>query len=331
MSTPAVSIFALGGTIAMTATSGGGVAPTLTGDQLVEAVPDLASVANLKVHSFRQMPGAHLTFDDLEALASAIEKEVAGGARGIVITQGTDTIEETAFTIDRLLSVDVPVVVTGAMRNPAAPGADGPANLLAATHVAVADQARGLGVVVVLGDQIHAARFCKKMHTGSPAAFASPLSGPIGWVSEGSVHIVVRPDRGEAIQRIASPSAAPVALITLSLGDDGRLLDAVPGLGFKGVVVDAMGAGHTSPAVADRIERLLLPSMPVILSSRIGAGPVFRRTYGFVGSEIDLLRRGMISAGWLDGLKARILLELSLRHGSDRGSIAAAFAGWEAA
>lgn len=328
MSMPGVSIFALGGTIAMTAPPQGGVAPALTGEQLVAAVPELAAIARLSVHSFRQLPGAHLGFDDLEALAAAIEQAVAEGAAGAVVTQGTDTIEETAFALDRLLALEAPVVVTGAMRNPAAPGADGPANLLAAVRVAVAGNARVLGALVVLGDQIHAARFCRKMHTGSPAAFASPLCGPVGWVSEGEVRIVLRPGRRAALRRMADPAAAPVALVTLGLGDDGRLIDAVPGLGYRGLVVEAMGAGHASPAAADRVERLLA-SMPVILSSRTGAGPVFRSTYGFVGSEIDLRRRGAIGAGWLDGTKARVLLELSLRHGCGRAEIAAAFAEWE--
>ncbi|EYD75326.1 L-asparaginase [Rubellimicrobium mesophilum DSM 19309] len=111
-------MLALGGTIAMTDAGQQGVVPTLTGEMLVAAVPALRDVADVDAQSFRQVPGAHLGFADLEALALAIEDAVAGGTRGVVVTQGTDTIEETAFALDRLLEVDAPVVVTGAMRNP---------------------------------------------------------------------------------------------------------------------------------------------------------------------------------------------------------------------
>ena len=189
---PSVTVLALGGTIAMTAGSGPGVVPTLTGEMLVAAVPGLADIAKIDARSFRQLPGAHLQFDDLEALAATIRELSAAGQRGIVVTQGTDTIEETAFALDRLLDLDTPVIVTGAMRNPTLPGADGPANLLAAVQVAISDEARGLGCVVVMNDEVHAARFVRKTHTSSPAAFTSPAAGVIGWVVEGRVRVSVR-------------------------------------------------------------------------------------------------------------------------------------------
>ena len=137
MDHPAVLLLALGGTIAMQAGQTQGVVPTLTAEALIAAVPQLADVASVDACSFRQLPGAHLTFDDIEALAQRIELAAAQGVRGVVVTQGTDTIEEAAFALDCLLRLDMPVVVTGAMRNPTVPGADGPANVLAAVQVAV--------------------------------------------------------------------------------------------------------------------------------------------------------------------------------------------------
>jgi L-asparaginase len=119
---PVVTVLTLGGTIAMTESTHGGVVPTLTGEKLVEAVPGLGNLAQVEARSFRQVPGAHLQFDDLEQLAGAIRELDAQGRRGIVVTQGTDTIEESAFALDRLLDVDTPVVVTGAMRNPTVTG-----------------------------------------------------------------------------------------------------------------------------------------------------------------------------------------------------------------
>lgn len=322
-----VRVLALGGTIAMTGDGPGGVTPTLTGELLVAAVPALAKVAEVSASTFRQMPGAHLGFADLEALAEALAADANGGkSDGFVITQGTDTIEETAFALDRLLDLKQPVIVTGAMRNPTLAGADGPANILAAVAVAASRAARGQGVLVVLNDEIHAARFVRKVHSTSPAAFASPSAGPLGWVSEGHPHLVAGV-RKVAPLAMRSPTDAPVALIRLALGDDGRLIDAAREAGYRGLVVEGMGGGHATPAMADALERAAA-AMPVVLVSRTGAGAALTRTYGFTGGEIDLQKRGILTAGWLDGLKARILLTLALRHGLKGDDLEAAFAPW---
>jgi L-asparaginase len=326
MTGPDVSVLALGGTIAMT-TGAGGVTPTLSASDLIAAVPGLGEVATITAESFRQVPGAHLGFDDIEALAERIEAVVRGGAAGVVVTQGTDTIEETAFALDCLLALKAPVVVTGAMRNPTLAGPDGPANLMAAVRVAASDRARDLGVLVVMGDEIHAARFCRKTHTANPAAFASPLAGQIGWVSENTVRVVARVTRVAMGLRAGKLAQMPVALVTLALGDDGRLIDASVDLGYRGLVVEAMGGGHATPAAAEAIERAAT-SIPVILASRVGTGEVLGSTYGFIGSEIDLVRRGALRAGWLDGLKARILLSLALRHGLDHAGVRQVLSAW---
>jgi L-asparaginase len=280
-------------------------------------VPGLDKLAILDAQSFRQMPGAHLGFADIEALAAAIEEKVAAGAAGVVVTQGTDTIEEVAFALDCLLAVEAPVVVTGAMRNPMLPGADGAANLFAAATVAASATARGLGVLVTMNDEIHAARFVRKMHTHSPAAFASPAAGPLGFVSEGAVAINTRVTRRAAIKRAPSPRDIHVALVTLALDDDGRLIDAAVSSGCAAIVVAAMGGGHAPLKAAAAIERAAT-AVPVILASRVGTGDVLTRTYAFTGSEIDLVKRGAITSGAFDALKSRILLTLALRHGMAR-------------
>src|ERR671927_1303155 len=169
----------MGGTISSVDSGGKGVEPTLTGQALVEDVPEIAEVADVSAVSFRQAASGELTVDDLAELASEITARIDEGASGAVITQGTDTIEETSFVLDLLVDRDAPVVVTGAMRNPTLPGADGPANLLAAIQVASCDVARGVGAVVVLNDEIHAARFVRKAHTSNPATFSSHPVGPV--------------------------------------------------------------------------------------------------------------------------------------------------------
>jgi L-asparaginase len=309
---PRVAVFSLGGTISSTDSGGKGVEPTLTGEALVSDVPEIAQVAEVSAISFHQAASGELTVDDLVELASEIEDHIDEGASGVVVTQGTDTIEETAFVLDLLVDREAPVVVTGAMRNPTLPGADGPANLLTSIQVAVSEAARELGTVVVLNDEIHAARFVRKTHTSNPATFRSDPVGPVGWIK-----ITLA---GDAQDR-------PVALYTFTLGDDGRLLPEIERQGYAGLVVEALGGGHVPSITVKALEDLAV-KMPVILASRTGGGEVLRSTYGFIGSETDLLERGLIYAGPLDGLKARLYLALLLRAGATREEIRNSFDSW---
>jgi L-asparaginase len=321
---PCVAVFGLGGTIAMTQAPGGGVSPALTASDLVAAVPGLSDLrVELRVRDFRNKPGASLDFTDLYELAAAIDEALKDGCAGAVATQGTDTIEEVAYVLDLLLPTDAPVVVTGAMRNPTMAGADGPANILAAIRVAASPCARGLGCLVVLNDQVHAARWVRKAHTGSPAAFVSPDHGPLGHVVEGRVRIPVRIRRRSPALGFVPRRSARVGLATIALGDDGTLIEALAEH-VDGLVVAAFGAGHV-PAVVAPVLGKLAESIPVVLTSRTGAGPVHRVTYGFPGSERDLLARGLISAGCLDSLKARIMLHLLIASGTDDAGIRKAF------
>ena len=307
---PNIHVLSLGGTIAM-AKGAAGVVPRLSAEELVGAVPQLANFANVRAESWRAIPGAHLDFDTLIALADKIRDLSARAVSGVVITQGTDTIEEAAFALDLMLDIALPVVVTGAMRNPTRPGADGPANMLAAVQVAASNAARRLGVVVVLNDEIHAARFVQKAHTSSLSTFRSDPLGPIGWLSEDQVRIALCPARRPAITPAPGQARAKVAILKMALGDDGTLVEAALGAGFDGLVVEAMGGGHVSPkatrALADAASHI-----PVILASRAGSGEALRSTYGFEGAEIDLLSKGLISAGRLNGVQARVLLTLLL-------------------
>jgi L-asparaginase len=322
---PRVGVFTLGGTIAMTPTEDGGVAPALSAHDLLAAVPGLREVqVQLEVRDFRSKPGASLSFSDLSDLATAIKQALDDGCAGIVVTQGTDTIEEVSYFLDLVLDVEAPVVVTGAMRNPAMAGADGPANILNAVKVAASPQAQRSGCLVSMNNEIHAARWVQKVHTGSVAAFASPNIGPLGHVLEGSVCIPV-------LLRNSSPTIQPdatsnvrVGLITISLGDDGTLIEAM-GQRADGLVIGAFGAGHVPDIVVPFLSKLA-DRMPVVLASRTGAGPVHSRTYSFPGSEKDLAARGLISAGYLDPLKARILLRLLIASGAGGEQIRATFA-----
>jgi L-asparaginase len=315
-----ITAFFLGGTISMTGRTGGAVA-RIGAAELVEAVPQLADCdVDLDARDFRRIPSAFLSFQDIAELVSAAG---ATSADGIVVVQGTDTIEETAYLIDLLWPHDAPVVVTGAMRNPSLAGPDGPANLLAAVTVAASADFRGMGALVAFNDEVHAARYVRKTHSTNVATFASPNAGPVGLLVEGkAVPVTTVPRR--TVHAPSGPMSARVPILTVGLDDDEALVAAAASV-CDGLVVAGFGVGHVPERLAGPLGDLAW-RVPVILASRANAGPVLAHTYGFAGSETDLLARGLIRAGLLDPFKARVLLRVVLACGYDRDAIAAAVA-----
>ena len=323
-----VAVLGLGGTIAMAAGSTGGAEPALSAADLVGAVPGLGEVpVDLAVEDVRRLPGASLGFDDLAAVAATVRERCAAGADGVVVTQGTDTIEEAAYLLDLLHAGPQPVVVTGAMRNASLAGADGPANLLAAVQVAASPEARGQGGLVVLADEIHAAGRVRKTHSTSLTTFVSSNGGPLGYVVEGRPHFVqhlparfcLPPDLGPT-DRARRPR---VGLTVVTFGDDGALLDGAADR-LDGLVVAGFGAGHVPEWLVDDLAATAA-RIPVVLASRTGAGTVLNATYAFPGSEATLTAAGLIPAWFLDPYKARILLHVLLAAGCDQSTIARAF------
>lgn len=310
MKAPHVAVGSLGGTIAMTPPgspsrthSPEAVVPNLAAADLLASVPALAEIAQVTAADVRTVPGASLTEDDLHEALLWARAQVDDGAVGVVLTQGTDTLEETAYLLDLWWDRDEPLVLTGAMRPAAAPSADGPGNIFAAVRTATSPQARKRGALVVFNDQVHAASRVRKNHTTATNAFVSPSTGPLGVLHEG--RLLIGPSRrheplGLPVRR------ARVALLETHLGDDGSLLRAVGDQGFDAVVLGAYGVGHVSEGLAEVISDVL-SRIPVVVSSRTGAGSTARGTYGFAGSETDLARRGALLAGWLDPRKARVL------------------------
>ena len=299
-----------------------GIVPTLSGADLVRAVPGLDRIARISVETPFLVPGASLEFEHLRRVSQRIAQVIAAGAAGVVVVQGTDTIDETAFLLDLAHDAEAPLVVTGAKRGADAPGADGPANLKAAVTVAAAATARGLGTLVVLNDEIHSARLVEKTHKALPSAFSSPSAGPLGAVIEDEVSLVLKLARLPSLG--VMPEMARVAIVKLGLGDDGALVKAAVECGYDGIVIEGMGAGHIPAAVLPSVEAVG-DRVPLVLASRVAAGPVFRRTYGFAGSEQDLLARGLIPAGILSATKARLLLGFLLGQTRARSATAAIF------
>jgi L-asparaginase len=311
---PTVAVFSLGGTIAMSRGSGAdGVVPALGAQQLLDAIPALSDLqVQLRVHDFLRKPGASLTISDVTALHRAIMAACAAGVDGIVITQGTDTIEETAFLLHLMHDTDAPIVVTGAMRNPTLPGPDGPANLIAAILAAADPAMRMTGCSVAMNDELHTAMHVRKTHTTSTAAFKSPACGPFATVQEGRVRIIWRP-RPRKVHEAAltGTEATPrVALLQATLDDDGYLIGHLAEHS-EGIVVAAFGAGHVPASWLAPLAELAVVK-PVVLTSRIGSGSVLEGTYGFPGSEMSLAEAGLINGGLLAPHQARLALHLML-------------------
>ncbi|MFC5727566.1 MULTISPECIES: asparaginase [Nocardioides] len=317
---PTVAVGALGGTIAMTSADGTAVVPTLTGELLAEAVPGLETIADIRAETLAMLPSGSLDERTVLAALAWAKDAVDAGAAGVVLTQGTDTLEESAYLVDLFWDRPEPLVVTGAMRSPQSPSADGPANLIAAMRCAVAPESRDRGVLVAFDDEIHQARWVAKTDSMSTGAFRSPVFGPIGRCVESQVVYGVngggRPPALVAAglaERLQQPLPR-VPLVATHLGDRGDVLDLVAASHPDGVVVAGFGAGHVSAAMAEAVGRAAA-RMPVVFASRTGSGPTGRAMYGYPGSEMDLVARGAIAAGWLPPVKARLLLWSALCAG----------------
>jgi len=327
MNRPEISVGALGGTIAMRpAAAGQPVSPELGADELVAAVPGLAKVAAIRTHTVCNVGSPSVTFDHvLDALQWA-DAEVLAGARGVVLTHGTDTMEETAYLLDLLWRRPEPLILTGAMRSAEEAGADGPANLLAAVLAATCERLRGLGVLLVMDDAIHLADRVTKTHAMAVPTFASPWGAPIGRVEEGRVVLDYLP-AGKRPRPLDVPATrtSRVALMEASLGCDGQLVRLAVEGGYDGVVIAGAGAGHVS-AIAAEVVGEAVAHLPVVMATRTGAGRTATCTYGYPGAEVDLIQRGVVMAGALSARKARLLLWVLLGGASDRARIASEFA-----
>ena len=313
-----MTVLAAGGTIAM---AGARARPALDADALVAAVPALAEAADLRVRSLLDLPGAHLSAADALAIARAALAETRAG-RGVVVTHGTDTLEETAVLCDVLHGRPEPIVLTGAIRPSSALGADGPANLADAVAVAGAPQAAGLGALVTFAGELHAARAARKVASTSPAAFGSPVTGPLGSVAEGRVRIGARPARPEPLA-LPERLDGRVPIVPTYLGDDGGGLRAAVRDGADAIVFVALGAGHVAPPVLEAL-RAAADALPVAITVRPARGALLHETYGFVGAERDLRATAALPAPWLSPQAARMVLLAGLGSGAPRAALAAA-------
>ncbi len=320
-----VVVIFTGGTISMVVDAeAGGNVPALDGAAILARTPGLDRVAEIVPIDLGRTPASHFSFPGLFEIATRIREAQADPAiHGVVVVQGTDVLEETAFLWDLVLDRREPVVVTGAMRSASDPDYDGPANLRDAVTCAAAAELVGAGVVVVLAGSIHAADAVTKTHASALDTFKSLDIGPLGTIGDGRV-VMARP-RGPRRHVRTDRAAEDVILVTAHVAMDGRLLDAVTADRPSGIVIEGTGAGNTSAALLDSAIRAMAAGSVVALTTRCPAGAV-SPAYAFRGGGATWLREGALLAGHLSGPKTRIALALGLGAALDRAALAALLA-----
>lgn len=322
---PRVVALFTGGTISMRRDAReGGAVPSLSAEEILGAARGVDAVARVTAEQWGHFPGPHMTVARQWALRGRIAELVADPAvDGLVVTHGTDTLEETAYLVARSVATAKPVVFTGAMRAASDLGYDGPQNLLDAVRVAAAPEGRAHGVVVVMGGGIFAALEDTKAHTHQLDAFEAPGLGPLGSIDDD--HVLFR-RRLVNVPPVLAPAAPaePVDIVTTWSGADARLLDASREGGARGVVVAAMGRGNVPPEVVPGIARWVESGRPVVITSRVGRGRV-GQTYAYPGGGRKLYELGALFAGARRPAQARVDLMLALGAGYGADALRALF------
>lgn len=300
-----------GGTIAMSADEDGAVAPT---DQNPMAGFEKLFDNQLIIESeeFANLPSPHITPAVMLNLKNRIQQAEEDGIDGVVVTHGTDTLEETAYFLDLTLPNNIPVVMTGAMRSSNEIGADGLHNLISAVWTAASNDAHDKGVLVVMNDEIHTARYVTKTHTTNVATFRTPTFGPIGLVSKHNANFFQELIRSEICD--IKTLVEPVYLLKVYAGMDGTLFDAINQPNTKGLVIEALGAGNLPPATLPAVQALLDRNIPIVLVSRCFNG-IAEDVYDYQGGGVKLKQMGVTFCQGLNGPKARLKLQVGLSAG----------------
>ena len=324
---PHVVILSTGGTIAsMYDEDKGGLVPALTGEQIVEAVPGLDEVARVSVEQVANIGSPDMTpaiWMKLAARANQLFAE--GDVDGIVVTHGTDTLEETAYVLDLTVSSEQPVVVVGAQRAPSYYDTDGPRNLFNAVSVAASPEARGMGTMVVMNGQIHAAREVTKTSTIARETFRTIEFGALGVANVGGVKFYRAPLRRQTIPVPGEVELPRVEIVSHYAGADGSVIRAIlehePPDAF---VINATGLGHVSEPMFDAILEARERGLPVVVSTRVYTGRLMA-LYAGKGRGVDFVEAGCVLADNLSPQKARILLMLAMTRTKEPAELQAYF------
>jgi len=284
--------------------------PYFHGEELIKLIPEAKNLANISIYEFGNYPGPHMTPPLMLKLSKEIKKFVNDeNIDGIIITHGTDTLEETAYFLDLVIKTEKPIVVIGAMKTSSEPDWDGPRNLLDAIHIINNPNSRGLGVLVCLNGEINAASEVTKTHTEDIETFRSLDFGALGFVEKGKVIYNRLPRK---LEKLETEKINPnVDLIKVYAGMDEKFFRFSADSGVDGIVVEAMGVGNVPPKAFDGIKYAVEKNIPVVLVSRCPAGETLD-IYGYPGAGKWLKQIGVIFAEYLNGQKARIKLIVCL-------------------
>jgi len=284
--------------------------PYFHGEELIKLIPEAKNLANISTYEFGNYPGPHMTPQLMLKLSKEIKKFVNDeNIDGIIITHGTDTLEETAYFLDLVIKTEKPIVVIGAMKTSSEPDWDGPRNLLDAIHIINNPNSRGLGVLVCLNGEINAASEVTKTHTEDIETFRSLDFGALGFVEKGKVIYNRLPRK---LEKLETEKINPnVDLIKVYAGMDEKFFRFSADSGVDGIVVEAMGVGNVPPKAFDGIKYAVEKNIPVVLVSRCPAGETLD-IYGYPGAGKWLKQIGVIFAEYLNGQKARIKLIVCL-------------------
>jgi L-asparaginase len=311
-----VAIVFTGGTISMTVDEKIGAAiPSLSGEQIMSMVTNIDKVADIEVYNFDEIPGPHMTPEKMLNLRNYINNIISkDDVSGVVVTHGTDSLEETAYFLDLTLDTPKPVIVTGAMRSSDELGYDGPSNLAAAVCTAISDEAYNKGVLVVLSNEVLLASEATKTNTLTLNTFKSLTCGPLGIID--CDHLVLSRDIVNREVINTDKVESDIALIKSGVGMDESFIKFAADKGCKGIVIEAMGRGNIPPGMLKGVEYARSKDIPVVIATRCHSGRVFD-SYGYLGSGRDLRNLGCIFAGDLPGQKARIKLMVALGKTND--------------
>ncbi|MFJ8933568.1 asparaginase [Streptomyces sp. NPDC102364] len=322
-----VVVITTGGTIASTSASSGAKVASVAGATLTSGLSTPQGVT-VRVVDVLNRNSYALDFADMDRIRSAIHQVLtAPDICGVVVTHGTDTLEETAMLVELLHADERPVVFTGAQLSHDDPATDGPRNLADAIAAAASAQARGLGVLVCFAGVLHAAYGTRKVHNSAPSAFGDPAHRPLGTVlGPDRVQITGVPRRGGPVAcRNLALADTRVDIVAVYPGADATAIEAHMAQGAHGIVLEATGCGNANAAITAAVGRWTRAGRHVVLSSRVPSGPV-RPVYGGGGGGVDLVAAGAVPAGQLRPGQARILLATLIAAGRTHHEIADAFA-----
>lgn len=298
-----------GGTISMHADQEGNVVPD-TVNPMTQVGLDLKQVS-LDVLDFLNVPSPHITMTHMMALYQKI-KETAGQYDGVVITHGTDTLEETAYFLDTMALPDMPVVLTGAMRSSNELGSDGIYNYLSALRVASHEKSKDKGVLVVMNDEIHAAKYVTKTHTTNVSTFQTPTHGPLGIIMKNDILYFKTAEPRVRFELETISGTVPIIKAYAGMGDG--IISLLSPDSVDGIVIEALGAGNIPPQAALALEQLMANDIPVVLVSRCFNG-IAEPVYAYDGGGVQLAKKGVMFVKELNAQKARIKLLIALNAG----------------